>query len=77
MSGCVGWSISPLSRFGGGTNENTNGSLRQYFPKQTDLSGFSQADLNKVALRAPPLPQTLAPAAPYTILPDSVCCRKR
>jgi len=24
---------------------------RQYFPKKTDLSGYSQADLNKVALR--------------------------
>src|SRR5882762_3064733 len=34
-----------------GSNENTNGLLRQYFPKKTDLSGYSQADLNKVALR--------------------------
>ena len=32
-----------------GTNENTNGLLRQYFPKRTDLSGYSQAQLNAVA----------------------------
>ena len=34
-----------------GSNENTNGLLRQYFPRGTDLSRFSQAYLNKIALR--------------------------
>jgi IS30 family transposase len=32
-----------------GSNENTNGLLRQYFPKGIDLSSYSQAKLNAVA----------------------------
>lgn len=34
-----------------GSNENTNGLLRQYFPKGIDLSAYSQAKLNAVARR--------------------------
>lgn len=34
-----------------GTNENTNGFLRQYLPKGIDISTYSQSELDEIALQ--------------------------
>jgi len=49
-SGLAIYFCDPRSPWQRGTNENTNGLLRQYFPKGTDMSRYSANEINAVAL---------------------------
>jgi IS30 family transposase len=60
-SGVQVYFCDPNSPWQRGTNENTNGLLRQYFPRRSDMSGLTQERLDAVAAQLNARPrQTLA-----------------
>lgn len=63
----------PRSPWQRGSNENTNRLLRQYLPDGTDLSVYSQTELNAIALRLNTRPRkTLAFMTPIDKLAESL-----
>jgi IS30 family transposase len=63
----------PRSPWQRGSNENTNGLLRQYFPKRTEIAHFTQADLDHVAAELNGRPrQTLGWKSPSQALDEAL-----
>jgi IS30 family transposase len=63
----------PRSPWQRGSNENTNGLLRQYFPKRTEIAHFTQADLDDVAAELNDRPrQTLGWRSPSQALDEAL-----
>src|SRR5690242_19882557 len=63
----------PRSPWQRGSNENTNGLLRQYFPKRTEISHYTQAELDDVAAELNGRPrQTLGFKSPSQALDEAL-----
>ena len=63
----------PRSPWQRGSNENTNGLLRQYFPKRSEIAHYTQADLDAVAAELNERPrQTLGWRSPSQALDEAL-----
>ena len=63
----------PHSPWQRGSNENTNGLLRQYFPRRTDFTAITQSDLDQVAAELNDRPrQTLGWKSPCQALDQAL-----
>jgi IS30 family transposase len=72
-TGVTVYFCDPRSPWQRGSNENTNGLLRQYFPKRSDLRVHSQADLDAVAAELNDRPrQTLRWRSPSEALDEAL-----
>jgi IS30 family transposase len=61
-----------------GTNENTNGLLRQYFPKKTSFEAVTQTDVDRAVLRMNTRPRKrLNFQSPFTVFHSGVALRVR
>ncbi len=70
-TGVLVYFCDPQSPWQRGSNENTNGLLRQYFPKGTDMAGLTQADLDAASDSLNNQPrQTLGSMSPSEKLAD-------
>ena len=66
-------SADPHSPWQRGSNENSNGLLRQYFPRSTDFRALTQSDLDNVAAELNDRPrQTLGWKSPCQALDEAL-----
>jgi transposase, IS30 family len=72
-SGVQVYFCDPRSPWQRGTNENTNGLLRQYLPKSSDLGRLDQAALDAIAAELNGRPrQTLGFKTPSQVLAEAL-----